>query len=448
VTVSEVHTVAVSASLSIDSVSVQVPLSVLFRLYLRVLPSGCLAPLVWPHNACRCMHRYAPAASAHFKQTDFLPYSPPPTDLMSEGRYNFLLMQYGPPMPPSARLPQVMHADSSHRLLGLPAEKSSGFGNTNDPIMYRTAAVQLPPNSCRNLPRSGTAALQNRMTETAAAFRTPRALPLPRTSRTPLPRSLSTPLRANKLFSQTLNNHSEHHGHHARTVHTPLLRVSNTPRNVDMRLSRRSVHTPKRATVPGSSRLDALGQTLTHMLASSMCSMEALNAQTAAALGSPDSDYSVSSGSNHKGRLPTGSLDSPTLPSALVKACKEGQLGLAQWLVQQGAKVTSHSSHSTTALHEACRYGHLQIAKWLLAQGASTEVPDCDGFTAAQVAEAHGHAVLASYINKKSHTAHLKRASKAPMPWGSVQGKAQMWETTRKMCLEPMVGKNLQQSLR
>merc|ERR1712166_623987 len=237
-------------------------------------------------------------------QTDFLPYSPPPTDLMSEGRYNFLLMQYGPPMPPSA---------------------------------------QLPPNSCRNLSRSGTAALQNRMTETAAAFRTPRALPLPRTARTPLPRSLSTPLRANKLFSQTLNNHSEHHGHHARTVHTPLLRVSNTPRNVDMRLSRRSVHTPKRATVPGSSRLDALGQTLTHMLASSMCSMEALNAQTAAALGSPDSDYSVSSASNHKGRLPTGSLDSPTLPSSLVKACKEGQLGLAQWLVQQGAKVTSHS---------------------------------------------------------------------------------------------------------
>ena len=188
-----------------------------------------------------------------------------------------------------------MHADSSHRLLGLPAEKSSGFGNTNDPIMYRTAAVQLPPNSCRSLPRSGTAALQNRMSETAAVFRTPRALPLPRSARTPLPRSLSTPLRANKLFSHTLNNRSEHHAHHARTVHTPLLRVSNTPRNADMRLSRRSVHTPGRATVPGSIRLDALGQTLTHTLASSMCAMEALNAQTAAALGSPDSDYSVSS---------------------------------------------------------------------------------------------------------------------------------------------------------
>ena len=114
--------------------------------------------------------------------------------------------------------------------------------------------------------------------------------------------------------------------------------------------------------------------------------------------------------------------------------------------MQQGAKVTSHSSHSTTALHEACRYGHLQIAKWLLTQGASTDVPDCDGFTAAQVAEAHGHDALASYLNKKSHTAHLKRASKDPMPWGSVQGNSQMWETTRKMCSEPMVGKNLHQS--
>jgi ankyrin repeat protein len=105
----------------------------------------------------------------------------------------------------------------------------------------------------------------------------------------------------------------------------------------------------------------------------------------------------------------------------LLLACKRGYLGVAQFLVSQGARITDRDKDSKrqgNAIHYACWGGNLEVVCWLLSIGASLDELDTVGNTPLLYAVYGGHLPVVEHLlslgrslrekNAKHHTAILQ----------------------------------------
>ncbi|KAK1656687.1 hypothetical protein BDP55DRAFT_515338, partial [Colletotrichum godetiae] len=67
--------------------------------------------------------------------------------------------------------------------------------------------------------------------------------------------------------------------------------------------------------------------------------------------------------------------------TALYIACKKGNIGLVQMLLEKGAEVTVADNDGWTPLNSASDSGHVDVVKLLLEKGADVTVADNDGWT-------------------------------------------------------------------
>ena len=77
--------------------------------------------------------------------------------------------------------------------------------------------------------------------------------------------------------------------------------------------------------------------------------------------------------------------------TALMEACRSGNVQLVEFLLKHGAKVEETASSGVTALWLAAGEGHLEIVKLLLNHGGDANNARSDGITALMVASAGGH---------------------------------------------------------
>lgn len=76
---------------------------------------------------------------------------------------------------------------------------------------------------------------------------------------------------------------------------------------------------------------------------------------------------------------------------ALLSACAQGDLELAQSLLNEGASPDVSSPNGFTALHRASEKGHIQIVTMLLEKGARASTTATDGSTPISAAICNGH---------------------------------------------------------
>ena len=79
-------------------------------------------------------------------------------------------------------------------------------------------------------------------------------------------------------------------------------------------------------------------------------------------------------------------------------AAKHGRLKAAQYLVSQGANVTSKAHHGQTPLHDAAWHGHLGLAKYLVHHGAPVNEKDREGYVPLKDAAVNGHLRVVQYL--------------------------------------------------
>jgi ankyrin repeat protein len=93
-------------------------------------------------------------------------------------------------------------------------------------------------------------------------------------------------------------------------------------------------------------------------------------------------------------------LDAPNGKSALMVACKRGDLAFSKRMVQLGANINEVTLTGGTPLMFAVLGHHIDIADWLLSIGANLEAQGSNGWSAATIAGAKGQTqVLAWLIN-------------------------------------------------
>jgi hypothetical protein len=79
-------------------------------------------------------------------------------------------------------------------------------------------------------------------------------------------------------------------------------------------------------------------------------------------------------------------------------AADVGAVGLAQVLVNAGARIDARSPNDTTPLMMAARNGHGTMARWLLERGADREARNALGWTAAEFARRADFTALAAQL--------------------------------------------------
>lgn len=83
---------------------------------------------------------------------------------------------------------------------------------------------------------------------------------------------------------------------------------------------------------------------------------------------------------NHKGKARANILDGSEA-SPLDEAVFNGNLKMAQLLVEHKCDPRIHNDRKGTVLHTACSEGHVQVVQWLVELGLDIEQQDADGFT-------------------------------------------------------------------
>lgn len=79
-------------------------------------------------------------------------------------------------------------------------------------------------------------------------------------------------------------------------------------------------------------------------------------------------------------------------------ACSGPDMGVASWLLEQGANIDAQAPNGSTALMMAVRYAPPETAELLLAKGANTQLKHENGRSAADFAEGAGRITLAARI--------------------------------------------------
>jgi len=89
-------------------------------------------------------------------------------------------------------------------------------------------------------------------------------------------------------------------------------------------------------------------------------------------------------------------------------ACLNGQVDVAEYLLDQGCDRDLASNSGRTALHFAAHNGHIAVAQVLFRYGAKLDARDNQGRTPADIAIAQGHhafadAICAEEIRRRDH---------------------------------------------
>nr|XP_014351130.1 PREDICTED: tonsoku-like protein [Latimeria chalumnae] len=127
--------------------------------------------------------------------------------------------------------------------------------------------------------------------------------------------------------------------------------------------------------------------------------------------------------------------------TALHRACIEGNLKQAQYLVEKGHPVNPRDYCGWTPLHEACNHGHLEIVQLLLDHGVNINDPGgskCEGITPLHDALNCGNFEVAELLINKGALVTL-RNTKGKTPLDSLQDWIEMYSShldqeTRQKC--------------
>ncbi|KAG9331056.1 hypothetical protein JZ751_020406 [Albula glossodonta] len=127
--------------------------------------------------------------------------------------------------------------------------------------------------------------------------------------------------------------------------------------------------------------------------------------------------------------------------TSLHRACIEGNLKQAQYLVDQGHPVNPRDYCGWTPLHEACNHGHYDIVALLLDRGAHVNDPGgplCEGVTPLHDALSCGQFQVARLLVEKGASATLRNA-KGETPQDSLRQWLRMYskhldQETRQEC--------------
>ncbi|KAI1895045.1 hypothetical protein AGOR_G00102230 [Albula goreensis] len=127
--------------------------------------------------------------------------------------------------------------------------------------------------------------------------------------------------------------------------------------------------------------------------------------------------------------------------TSLHRACIEGNLKQAQYLVDQGHPVNPRDYCGWTPLHEACNHGHYDIVALLLDRGAHVNDPGgplCEGVTPLHDALSCGQFQVARLLVEKGASATVRNA-KGETPQDSLRLWLRMYSThldqeTRQEC--------------
>lgn len=84
--------------------------------------------------------------------------------------------------------------------------------------------------------------------------------------------------------------------------------------------------------------------------------------------------------------------------TALMVACKEGDLPLVKTLIKAGSRIDAVTETNGTALMFAVLGNHRPIAEWLVTQGADVNVVGSNGWTALTIAAAKGYEQLLQWL--------------------------------------------------
>ncbi|MBX2885378.1 MAG: ankyrin repeat domain-containing protein [Granulosicoccus sp.] len=84
--------------------------------------------------------------------------------------------------------------------------------------------------------------------------------------------------------------------------------------------------------------------------------------------------------------------------TALMSACKKGDLDLARRLLDLGADVNAKTQTNGTPFMFAVLGGHLEVARSLLDNGADIHVAGSNGWTATTIAAAKGHVEILKWL--------------------------------------------------
>jgi len=90
--------------------------------------------------------------------------------------------------------------------------------------------------------------------------------------------------------------------------------------------------------------------------------------------------------------------DAPNGKSALMVACKQGQLAVVQRMVKHGANVNELTSTGGTPLMFAVLGNNIEVANWLYLQGADLNAKGSNGWSAATIAGAKGQSGLLRWL--------------------------------------------------
>eukprot|EP00184_Porphyridium_aerugineum_P005393 CAMPEP_0184706206 /NCGR_PEP_ID=MMETSP0313-20130426/36638_1 /TAXON_ID=2792 /ORGANISM="Porphyridium aerugineum, Strain SAG 1380-2" /LENGTH=319 /DNA_ID=CAMNT_0027167753 /DNA_START=93 /DNA_END=1052 /DNA_ORIENTATION=+ len=117
--------------------------------------------------------------------------------------------------------------------------------------------------------------------------------------------------------------------------------------------------------------------------------------------------------------------------SALYCACHDGDLVMAELLVNHGADVTLRDTHrGDTMLMVAAKQGHVRLVEWLLNQGCYAEDTNHDGWTALLMACRKGHFEVAKVLVRQGHANvnRVNNAGWAPLMFAARGGFVQLVE--------------------
>lgn len=91
-------------------------------------------------------------------------------------------------------------------------------------------------------------------------------------------------------------------------------------------------------------------------------------------------------------------LDAPNGKSALMVACKQGQLALVQRMIKLGANIEELTLTGGTPFMFAVLGDHVDVANWLYDKGADINAKGSNGWSAATIAGAKGQADMLRWL--------------------------------------------------
>ena len=94
--------------------------------------------------------------------------------------------------------------------------------------------------------------------------------------------------------------------------------------------------------------------------------------------------------------------------AVLVVAARDGDLSLAQQLLEIGAPVNTSDTRKDTPLHQACRNGQKEMVELLLKNGAAVNVSNSKGWTPLHLAAGHGYREIAKLLLDKGAQVNVK----------------------------------------